>query len=520
MVSKKKRINYQLKLWLPIACLLWGVILVVEISQYNKEKEYRTEMIRSRIDFMNQRLLDMMERGLDPSTFLDFIDEYYDASELDNLSMTLYDTETWNEESRVGFPTPSPEQLGTRGKIDGAFISANNNDDSVTIDPNKAFYYSVNESKDGRYMVQTFLPVNAKLTAQIKGNPGMRIFVLAACLAITIVTYIAARHMTKNIRLLREFVSNAANDHDFVAVDKFANDDLGEISRQVINIYNTRKAALAARELEHRVALKATEERSTLKRQLTNNISHELKTPAGIIKGYIDTIMENPEMDEDSRRHFLLKTQENVERLCNILNDLSTMTRLEDGAKNIELEKIDFKEFVNQLATDIDESGIIGDMVFTTSIPDKCYVKGNHSLLLGAIMNLVKNSAAYSKGTQMSLRIVTENHRFYTFKFSDNGVGVPEESIPMLFDRFYRVDKGRSRKAGGTGLGLSIVRSSLNTIGGSISVNNGEEGGLEFVFTLRKWHDNPDKGTAGKDVTEQNNPDQDLPDIKDNEENS
>lgn len=491
MVSKKRKTNYQLKLWLPVVILLWGVIIVVEIAQYNRDKEYRAEMIRSRITFMNQRLLDMMERGIDPNTFLEFIDEYYDASSLDNLSMTLYDTETWNEESRVGFPTPTPEQLDLRGRIDGAFISANNNDDTHNVDPEKMFYYSVDRSKDGRYLVQTFLPVNAKLEAEIKGNPGMRLFVLAACLAITIVTYIAARHMTKNIRLLREFVSNAANDHDFVAVDKFANDDLGEISRQVVNIYNTRKAALAARELEHRVALKATEERSNLKRQLTNNISHELKTPAGIIKGYVDTIMDNPEMDENSRRHFLVKTQEHIERLCNILNDLSTMTRLEDGAQNISLEKIDFKEFVDHMVTDIEESGIIGDMVFTTSIPDNCYIKGNHSLLLGAIMNLVKNSAAYSKGTEMGLRLLTENHRFYTFVFSDNGTGVPEESIPLLFDRFYRVDKGRSRKAGGTGLGLSIVRSSLNTIGGSISVNNGEHGGLEFVFTLQKWRTTP-----------------------------
>ncbi|MDE6199813.1 MAG: sensor histidine kinase, partial [Muribaculaceae bacterium] len=305
--------------------------------------------------------------------------------------------------------------------------------------------------------------------------------------SITIATYIAARHLTKNIRLLREFVSKASDDHDFVALDKFANDDLGEISRQVVNMYNMRKAALASRELEHRVALKATEERSNLKRQLTNNISHELKTPAGIIKGYIDTIIENPEMDDESRNHFLLKTQEHIQRLCNILNDLSAMTRLEDGAQNISLERIDFREFIDNLACDVEESGIIGDMEFKTKIPENCFVKGNNSLLTGAIMNLVKNSAAYSKGTEMSLRMLTENQRFYTFVFADNGQGVPEESIPMLFERFYRVDKGRSRKAGGTGLGLPIVRSSLNTIGGSISVNNGDEGGLEFIFTLQKW---------------------------------
>ncbi|MDE6345502.1 MAG: hypothetical protein K2L55_02400 [Muribaculaceae bacterium] len=487
MDLKKKRINYQLKLFVPIVGLLWIIIIAIEVAQYNQEKEYRAEMIRARIEFMNKRLLNLMEEGEDPSTFLHFIDKYYEASVLDNLSMTLYDATTGEEKMRIGFPSPPPEQLSTRGKIAGADISANNNDDSVYIQPDKAFYFSVNKSADGRFLAQTFLPLNAKISAEIKGNPWVRFFVLLGCASITIVTYIAARHLTKNIRLLREFVSKASDDHDFVALDKFANDDLGEISRQVVNMYNMRKAALASRELEHRVALKATEERSNLKRQLTNNISHELKTPAGIIKGYIDTIIENPDMDEESRNHFLLKTQEHIQRLCNILNDLSAMTRLEDGAQNISLERIDFREFIDNLACDVEESGIIGDMEFKTKIPENCFVKGNNSLLTGAIMNLVKNSAAYSKGTEMSLRMLTENQRFYTFVFADNGQGVPEESIPMLFERFYRVDKGRSRKAGGTGLGLPIVRSSLNTIGGSISVNNGDEGGLEFIFTLQKW---------------------------------
>ncbi|MBD5257655.1 MAG: hypothetical protein HDS52_03055 [Barnesiella sp.] len=493
MASKKKnkKISYQLRWWLSVVVLLWGAIIAVEITQYKRDKQYRVEMINNRIEFMNSRLLDLVQNGVDPSPFLRFIDDFYDASSLDNLSLTLYDTETWNEESRVGFPSPSPDEFDNIGRTNGAYISEHNNVDSINIDPDKTFYYGVKQSDDGRYLVQTFLPLNAKLAAEIKGNSGMRLFVLGACLAITILTYITARHMGKNIRVLREFVSNAAEDHDFVAVDKFANDDLGEISRQVVNIYNARKAALASRELEHRVALKATEERSKLKRQMTNNINHELKTPAGIVKGYIDTIMDNPEMDEESRHHFLVKTQEHIERLCNILADLSTMTRLEDGAQSIPLEKIDFKEFVDHLASDIEESGIIGDMTFTYSVPDDCFIKGNYSLLMGAIMNLVKNSVAYSKGTRMDLHLLTENHRFYTFVFADDGVGVPEESIPQLFERFYRVDKGRSRKAGGTGLGLPIVRSSLNTIGGSISVNNAETGGLEFVFTLQKWRNTP-----------------------------
>lgn len=496
--KRKRKPSYLLTLFVPTVALLWIIVIVVELTQYNRDKEFRSDMIRARIEFMNAYLLSLIEQDADPTPYFRFIDKYYEASELDELSMTVYDMETSEEIDRIGFPSPPPEQFNKKGKIDGSYLSEHNNDDSTYIHPDRMFYYKIDRSPDQRFLVQTFLPLDGRVAATIKGNPWMRIFVLLGCAAITIVTFIATRHMAKNVRLLREFVDKAVNDKDFVALDKFANDDLGEISRQVVNIYNMRKAAIASRELEHRVALKAIEERTNLKRQLTNNINHELKTPAGIVKGYIDTIIENPEMDAESRQHFMLKTQEHIERLCSILNDLSTITRLEDGAQSIALEKIDFTEFVNNLECDIEESGVNGDMSMTTKIPANCYVQGNITLLTGVLMNLVKNAVAYSKGTEMELKLLTENQKFYTFVFRDNGQGVPEESIPLLFDRFYRVDKGRSRKAGGTGLGLPIVKNSLNTIGGTISVKNGDKGGLMFVFTLLKWKDNKAEGTDGK----------------------
>lgn len=494
----KKKPSYQLTLFVPTVALLWIIVIVVELAQYNRDKMFRSDMIRARIEFMNAYLLSLIEQDADPTSYFRFIDNYYEASVLDELSMTVYDTESGEEIDRVGFPSPPPGQFSKKGKIDGSYIAEHNNDDSTYIQPDRMFYYKIDESPDGKFTVQTFLPLDGKVAATIKGTPWMRLFVLLGCAAITIVTFIATRHMAKNVRLLREFVNKAANDKDFVALDKFANDDLGEISRQVVNIYNMRKAAIASRELEHRVALKAIEERTSLKRQLTNNINHELKTPAGIVKGYIDTIIENPDMDAGERAHFLLKAQEHIERLCTILNDLSTITRLEDGAQSITLEKINLTEFVGNLRCDIEESGINGDMTMKTDIPPDCYVKGNITLLSGVFMNLVKNAVAYSKGTEMELKLLAENQKFYTFIFRDNGQGVPEESLPLLFDRFYRVDKGRSRKAGGTGLGLPIVKNSLNTIGGSVSVKNGEDGGLIFVFTLLKWEEDKAESTDEK----------------------
>ncbi|MDE5978831.1 MAG: HAMP domain-containing histidine kinase, partial [Muribaculaceae bacterium] len=120
------------------------------------------------------------------------------------------------------------------------------------------------------------------------------------------------------------------------------------------------------------------------------------------------------------------------------------------------------------------------------NIPLDCHVYGNGELLIGMISNLAKNAVAYSQGTETGVALIGRNENFYTFSFYDNGVGVGEEHLGHLFDRFYRIDTGRSRKVGGTGLGLPIVKSAVNTMGGSITVRNRRGGGLEFIFTLRR----------------------------------
>lgn len=296
--------------------------------------------------------------------------------------------------------------------------------------------------------------------------------------------------------LLHDFAKRAASDRDFIPMGDFPADEIGDISRQIVAIYNSRMQANVRREREHIIALKATEEKNQMKRMLTDNISHELKTPIGIIRAYVDMLLNQPDMPEKDRRHFLEKAQINVERLVTMLNDLSTMTRLEESNGNIPLKEIDFHSLIFNIADEITVSRLIGEMDFLYNIPLDCIILGNEGLLNSAVQNLIKNSVSYSQGTQMGIELIGRTEGYYTFAFYDNGVGVTEEHLPHLFDRFYRVDTGRSRKAGGTGLGLPIVKSCINTMGGSISVRMRRGGGLEFIFTLPR----PKKGNkaAGK----------------------
>lgn len=239
---------------------------------------------------------------------------------------------------------------------------------------------------------------------------------------------------------------------------------------------------------EHEVAIHAMEEKARVKRQLTNNINHELKTPIGVIKGYLDTIVDNPDMDEASRQHFIRKAQEHANRLVQLVADVTAISRLQDGSSLINLEDIDYHDVVYTVCSDAVDSGTIGSMNFENGVRPGTYIKGNYNLLTGMLMNLVRNAVAYSRGTECGVRMLGEDDKFCYFEFYDNGRGVGDEHLPHLFERFYRIDSGRSRKVGGTGLGLPIVQNTIEAHGGTIEVRNAEQGGLVFRYNLPKAH--------------------------------
>ena len=194
-------------------------------------------------------------------------------------------------------------------------------------------------------------------------------------------------------------------------------------------------------------------------------------------------------MDDASRNHFLRKAQEHVERLVNLIADVSAITRLEEGGDLISTEELNYHDLAYTISSDLEESGTFGNFTFNFDIPLDCRIVGNYNLLSGMIINLCKNAASYSKGTHCELVMTGEDDKFYYFDFRDDGIGVGEEHLPHLFERFYRIDSGRSRKAGGTGLGLPIVQNTILAHGGTIMVENGELGGLSFKFSLRKVKD-------------------------------
>lgn len=229
------------------------------------------------------------------------------------------------------------------------------------------------------------------------------------------------------------------------------------------------------------------EEQARLKRQLTQNIAHELKTPVCSIQGYLETIISNPNIPQENVRVFLERSYAQSNRLTFLLRDISVLTRMDEAPELVEKEQVNLSKIVenilNEVALGLEEKHI----TVVNKLPSEVILTGSSSLLYSIFRNLTDNAIAYAgNDIQITINCFREDEKFYYFSFSDTGVGVPEEHLNRLFERFYRVDKGRSRKLGGTGLGLAIVKNAVLFHGGTIFAKNMPKGGLEFVFTLKK----------------------------------
>lgn len=474
-----KKFSYQWQMFAMLAVTLWAVIFSMADWQYINECKYRRQTITRQLNMVNDRIADAFERGTDLSPFITFMSNYFQNDELfENLRVSVYLNGRLHHRIGQVIRTTAPGITQAEREAVLKQYEADN------------YYFSAKEvnGRGGHLMIYMAVPKSAAIKALALPNRNIWYIVCGIGILLTIGAYYMTRYFGRNISILRSFAKRAATDPNFIPGMDYPNDELGDISRQIIHMYNERSKALLKLKREHKVTMHAMDEKSKLKRQLTNNINHELKTPIAVIKGYLDTIIENPDMDDASRTHFLTKAREHVNRIVALLTDLSAITRLEDGSNLINTEPINYHDVVYTASNDFDDSGLLGLMEFNYDIPLDCMVMGNYNLLSGMITNLTKNAVAYSRGSECGIRLVNEDDKWYTFAFYDNGRGVGEEHLPHLFDRFYRVDSGRSRKAGGTGLGLPIVQHTVEAHGGSIIVRNRHEGGLEFIFTLPRAH--------------------------------
>jgi signal transduction histidine kinase len=222
-----------------------------------------------------------------------------------------------------------------------------------------------------------------------------------------------------------------------------------------------------------------------LKQEMTGNIAHELRTPVTCIRGYLETVLTNP-LDREKEREFISKAYEQIITLSELIGDMSLLSKMNEAPGSFQFKPFRLYDIIQRVESDLGESLRAGNIVIQTHIPQDLTVSGNESLIYSVVRNLVDNVINHA-GENVTVQINCYNRegKLAYFSFSDNGVGIADEKhLNRLFERFYRVNEGRTRETGGSGLGLAIVKNAITFHGGTISVKNRINGGLEFLFSL------------------------------------
>lgn len=470
--TTKLRLNVGNKLYASVLSVFLLFTVAFIVFQQAREKQFKIDTLNLKLQDYNSYMEENIREDGDMSE--NRLNSYVEKHYMPNLRVTIvkpdgtviYDNRL-KKYSEMSNHASRPEIAQALKHGTGATVDRS----SKTL--NSEFFYSATYFKKSGFIIRSALPYDNTLVNSLKADQHYIWFALIAIAILTIILRRFTGRLGDNICRLRTFASRAAHNEPIETEDLvgFPDDELGEIAERIIKLYKRLQTT--------------RREQDMLKRQLTQNIAHELKTPVASIQGYLETILENPKIDEAAKQQFLQRCFAQSQRLASLLQDISTLNRMDDAPQMTEFESIGINAIVagimKETALQMKEKG----MTLVCRLPEGISIKGNPSLVYSIFRNLTDNAIAYAgEGTTISIAAEREGN-FWHFTFSDNGTGVPAEHLPRLFERFYRVDKGRSRKMGGTGLGLAIVKNAVVLHGGTIGVSNNTEGGLRFDFTLK-----------------------------------
>ncbi len=304
-------------------------------------------------------------------------------------------------------------------------------------------------------------------------------------LAVYIFSYLLIRHsvdkfLYEKIRVIyktiHKFKTGQGNSASSLQSDK---DALKQVEQDVIDW-----SVNAENEF---VELKRMEQ---YRREFLGNVSHELKTPIFNIQGYVLTLLDGGLDDPNINKDFLLRTEASVNRMITILNDLDQINRLESNAFEIHIEAFDILDLAKEVFEFLEiKANKENVKLLLANTETNLMVNADREKITQVLINLIDNSIKYTKDDVERRFIklsVFDMDEHLLIEISDNGRGIPEESLPRIFERFYRTDKGRSRSEGGSGLGLAIVKHIIEAHKQSINVRSTYGEGTTFSFTLKK----------------------------------
>lgn len=467
--------SFQKNLLVSIGGIFLLFATCFSVYQYQREKEYKIDILHSRLQMYNYEMMQTLgESGVvNAASFKQYVDRH----NIEGLRVSII-----NKDGRV-LQDSRDRNVNTLGnhlkrtEIQQALHEGNGYDiKRISESTHETYFYSA--TRFGNVIVRAAVPYSAELTRSLQADNTFLYYAVVLTALLGLALYWSTKRISNHIGYLQEFAFKAekgqALDHELER--RLPDDELGAISHTIIQLYW---------KLRH-----SEEEKIRIKRQLTQNAAHELKTPAASIHGYLESILENPGLSEEKKLHFLERCYAQSERMNKLLSDMSALTKLDEIPLAAQAENkrcsIDVVPIIHNVVEDVNLQLQQSAIKMEYDIPSRIIISSplgeteGLSAIYSIFRNLIDNALSYAVGATV-IRIAYKNGQFI---FSDNGIGVPTEHLPRLFERFYRVDKGRSRKLGGTGLGLAIVKNAVVVHGGEAIAEATQGGGLTIRFTL------------------------------------
>ena len=457
----------------------WSIILCSIGFQFRREKEYKSELLSAKLQLYNLQILEVIEGGLPYEEFIDTNKKPYEDLRVSVITLggaVIYDNM---------IPIDSLDNHRQRHEIAEALKNGSGyHIGRQSASDGREYFYSA--TKGDRVIVRTAIPYSPSLKELLKADWDFLGLMIILSLVVSILAYFATRKLGKNIKRLTQFAAKAEKGESFDEDELFPNDELGTISNHIVHLYAKLQQTIKDRDVAYEATMREEQEKIRIKRQLTNNINHELKTPVASIQVCLETLLSGINLSEEKRQGLIERCYANNERLRRLLSDVSLITRMEDGSQLIAKESVVINNIIEEIADELEIMPEEERFTLHTDFPQQVVIEGNISLIGSIFRNLTENAIAYSGGRNIYISLIENNEKMCKIRFEDDGNGVDEKQLPRLFERFYRVDKGRTRRMGGTGLGLAIVKHAVQFHGGTITATNRTQGGLCFEFFLMK----------------------------------
>ncbi len=463
---EKLKLKYRYRLVIYLLILLVLLVLFFVLYSSRQSRGYSISTLQQELKTAVSQITDSLAMGKKAQTLI--LDRGIGFTLADTLGDVIYDS----RQADISVPdniASATEIVNAHASGEGSALRA-----SVLESDTEYLFFA---KKIDDYYIRTYSKFKILRPARVEDDTYFILIVILLTALIFSFIYIL-RRLSKPVSTYSELISAIKHNSKSLSDIEFGNDELGDVGREIASTFSQ------------------LEEAKRYKQQLSHNIAHELKTPLTGIRAYLETIISSEDMPEPQMRKFVSKAYSQAVRLSELVGEVATLNKLDEASEQgsstqlYKLSEVNINKCIEAILDEIGYKLEASNIAFESRLSSELKLYGSYDLIYSLFKNLIDNSIEHG-GQNITVtlaggieQVAGEGGYKINFTFSDSGRGVPEESLNRIFERFYRIDKGRTRKTGGTGLGLAIVKNAVMFHRGNIAAFSREGGGIVFKFCL------------------------------------